>query len=340
MLSNDTKNTDKPQPLRDTEGFAPVNSDVIKKSELTVCRSKVLQSFTDKEHNVGYVNPVRSQNDNELTVKFHTDLLSNIIQTRELNNRYQTNKLIKYVGAYYILKSLTPSGVIQDTHQQISELCRYLNCTTPTFYKLIKNCEKLGYLKRTRQTIVLTSYSAFTETFDAVFTRFTKVKYNYKKQKFNHVLESAYLQLKEQERARTFENKMQANKDLQEELSTVINPDKNGKWQKSLEAIQKEAFNKGHKKMYQIFYLNPFTTCNSKTMTKMFGFKSEQSIAYLKAKLIKKNLIRVEKITVSNTIHIPKNLRVKHLFTAWDSKKKQVKWILPDTLHYAPILEF
>jgi hypothetical protein len=37
MLSNDTETSNKPQPLRDTEGFAPVNSDVIKKLELTLC---------------------------------------------------------------------------------------------------------------------------------------------------------------------------------------------------------------------------------------------------------------------------------------------------------------
>jgi hypothetical protein len=92
--------------------------------------------------------------------------------------------------------------------------------------------------------------------------------------------------------------------------------------------------------MYAIFYLNPFTTVNSKTMTKKFGFKSEQSVAYLKAKLTKNNLIRVEKIRVPNTIHIPIKQRVKGLFTTWDSKKKQVHWILPDKLHYAPILEF
>ena len=274
-----------------------------------------------------------------LQVKFHTDLLHQVIATRTKNDFYQTNKLIKTVGAYYVLKSLTTSGIIQDYHKNIDKLCSYLNCSVPTFYKLIRNCERSNYLKRSQGNLILASYSGFVETFDCILTRFTTVKYNYQEQKYTHTLEAAFLQLKERERSKTFESKFKANKDLVQDLSTVINPDKNGNYQTALEAMQKWAFNKGHDKMYSIFYLNPFPSVNSKTMCAMFGFKSEQSIAYLKTKLTKSKLITVKKEQIPNTIHIPVKLRPKHLFTSWNAKNKQVNWVLPDRLNYAPILE-
>lgn len=267
-------------------------------------------------------------------MNIHVDLLKDIIQSRQQVQVYQTNRTIKLVSAYYVLKSLTTSGVIKDYHLNSDKLCAYLNCTLPTLYKTIKGCEKNGYLKRVGRNLVLNSYSGFSETFDFVFTKMVKVKYNYQTTKFHHCLESVYLQVREIERANVFESKFKALPELIEDLHRVISPDNKGNYRKSLQEIQLQAFKYGHEKFSGIFALNPFTTVNRRTLRKMFNFKSDRSVAYLKTKLQKCNLVRVK----PQRILSQNQQRVKHLYIDWDAKTKQTIWVQPDAWKYAPIL--
>ncbi len=272
----------------------------------------------------------------ELTLTVHTDLLDQFVSTREQNTKYQTNKLIKYVGVYYVLKSLTTSGVLVNWTEQRSSLCDYLNCTEPTLYKYLRQCEKLGYIRRTEGSIVLKSLSSFAESFDIVSISFTKIKLDYTQHKFTHVLEAAFLQVKEQVRGKRFEDRIKSLPELINELETVVSPDTKGNYAESLKQAQFYAFKHGHKKSKEIFLLNPFTNCNSKTLTRLFGFKSEQSIAYLKTKLQKNKLCKVTPVRVPSL----KTQHVKKLFIEWDLKTKQTIWIQPDSWEYAPILIF
>jgi len=276
----------------------------------------------------------------ELIVTVHTDLLqdlngrSALIQDREMNTRYQTNKKLKYVSAFYVLKSLSSSGVLKDYYKNAHKICLYLNCSLPTMYKILRYCENAGWLSRVGGNIALTSYENFIESFDIICTRFTKIKYDCTKHKFPYLMESAYLQLAEQKRAQTFESKFKAIPELVESLKDLVPPDNSGCYRKALQQIQIQTFIKGHAKKESIFYFNPFTTCNSKTLRSMFNFKSEQSVAYLKTKLQRNNVASVHECKV----YSQERIHVKHLFIQWNEKKQQTIWIQPDRLEYAPIL--
>lgn len=268
----------------------------------------------------------------ELIVPVHPDLLANVMQARRLNNKYETNMAIKYVAAYYVLKSLTTSGVIK--RDQEGQLCKILSCTYPTLRKILFYCERAGYLNVTQHSIVLTSYTAFQDCFDTCYTRMIKLRYDYTTQKFHHIMEAAYLQYREQERGKVFENKIQAIPELLQELSTVVSCDDKGKYSKPLQALQIHAFKYGHEKMSSIFALNPFTTANSKTLRNMFKFKSEQSVAYLKEKLKRAKLVTVSPQRIPSQT----NQRIKKRYIDWDQRTKQTIWVMPDALEYAPIL--
>lgn len=272
----------------------------------------------------------------ELIVPIHPDLLGEIVQARQLNTRYETNKKIKFVAAYYVLKSLTTSGVIQDHHAKKFELMQALGCVSDkTFYKILHHCEKLGYLNVTQDSIVLTGYKNFMDLFDSYYSTMVKLRFDPVTQKFHHVMEAAYLQLRERERGKVFENKFKAIPELMEELKTVISADDRGNYGNALQQLQLAAFKYGHEKLKSIFALNPFTTCNSKTMRSMFNFKSEQSVAYLKIKLQRNKLVTVRQQRIpSQTMQ-----RVKHLYIEWDAKTKQTILIMPDKLEYAPFLQ-
>lgn len=278
------------------------------------------------------LNPVGS-----IRVKVNPDLLTNIIQLRKQKNKYEINVLTKPVAFYYLLKTLTTSGIIQNYFEQINEICALCDITKPTFYKRLKECKKLNLLSYSRKTgtITLVSYYKLAETFDYTSTNLVTVEFKPSEQKLHHVLEALYLQLAEQARALAFEKRIKSNPELRKELDKYITTDEKGNYATALKALQIEAFKQGHEKYTEIFLLNPFTTCNSKTMCLMFNFKSEQSIAYLKSKLQRNKLLTVRpQTTISQT-----NQRIKHAFIKWDNENKRTIWVRPDQLDYAPILQ-
>lgn len=269
-----------------------------------------------------------------LKVKVHKELLDYLVKQREQKNVYETNNLLKFVGAYYVLKSLTTTGVIQNYFSKEIELCTVLHCSRSTLYKYIRECEKRGYLKRSAGNLVLSSYQSFCETFDVIYTQFVTIIYDYEKQKINHCLELARLKLGEIERSEAFENRLAKFPELKKELEKLINPDKNGCYQKSLAALQILAYKKGHEKLLEIFMLNPDSDLNVHSIRKLFNFKSYLSVAYLKKKLFLKDLIHIQKRVITSPVYrsIPKR------YVDFDIKKNVHKWHLPDKLELAPIL--
>lgn len=270
----------------------------------------------------------------ELIVPVHQDLLKQFCQSRELNTRYQTNKLIKLVSAYYVLKSLSSSGILKDYARNMYTLCSHLNCTEPTLRRILKGCQKLGYLRVTAGSIRLISFAEFTQLFDSTTSSMVRIRYNCQVHKFHSLVETVYMQLQEQERARVFEKRLQALPELLRELKGLVIADNKGNYRKSLELIQLQAFKYGHEKKEAIFALNPFTTCNSKTLRKMFNFKSEQSVAYLKAKLQAQKLARIS----AQRVLSQERQRLSNRYMDWDQRTQQTIWVQPDRWEYAPIL--
>jgi hypothetical protein len=269
----------------------------------------------------------------EMQVRVHADLLAMVVKDRQLNQVYQTNKRIKLVAAYYLLKAMTTSGVIK--RDRLGEIMHVLDVEDQrTVSRILNACERARYLQITPSSIILASYPSFVETFDAPFTRMVSIRYAPGKAKFHHLMEATYLQLAEQRRQQVFENKLKAIPELEEELKQLVSPDKNGNYSGPLCALQIQTFIHGHEKKAAIFALNPFSACNTKTLRKNFAFKSEQSVAYLKAKLQRAKLLTVKprEITSQTKQHLKKR------FTEWDQQKQQTVWVLPDRLEYAPFL--
>lgn len=275
-----------------------------------------------------------------IPVKIHTHLLQNIVQDRQLRSKYQTNKIIKNAGFFYVLKALSTSGIIKDYFTQINDLCKILGgISKPTFYSLLKGCEQKGWIERRHGNLNLKSFATFTNSMDSTASSFTTIKYEFKTQRINHVLESAYLQLMEAERCRVLNSKINSNQYLKEDLKTVINPDSKGNWQPALKVMQLNTLMFGHDKKYAIFFYNADLGCNTESLRAQFNFKSHESVAYLKKKLANKKLATVTAQRIPCTHSVNKDNRIRGLYTEWDSKTKQVIYILPDKLEHAPLLQ-
>lgn len=268
-----------------------------------------------------------------LPVKVHVDLLVNIVQFRTQNKHYQTNKLIKNLSFFYVLKSLTTSGIIKDYAKRLPELTTLLNCVNSTFYAHLKACKKMGLIAVNKGALILAGYSAVGECFDQLSTPLITIKYNPTKDKFHHLLEAAYIATLQKKQSDQFHAKVNRSPELVELYETTISIVKGSKkFAEPLHKYQVHAFIHGHKNYYELMAYNPDFQLSARKLRQEFNFKSNKSVAYLKKKLAAKGLLTVEKREYTSKV----KSRLKHAYVTYNNKKQQTVWKLPDALVIAP----
>ncbi len=272
----------------------------------------------------------------QLQVKVHLNLLANIVETRHENNNfvkkrtgYRVNKAIKVYAAFYVLKSLTTSGVIQDYAKALPVLTKALGCVNSTFYARLKALKALGLVAVNKGSLILAGYSRVGEVLETLPDRMITVNYDPAKDKFYQLLELAYLGKLQKDQETGFYQRVQNTPELAELYAAnlpIVSTDKN--IAPALSRYQVHCFIQGHPEYYALMALNPDFNSTARKLRKDFNFKSYKSVAYLKKKLAAKGLLVIEKRKYTSQVRS----RVKTAYVSFNAEKNQTVWHRTDAL--------
>lgn len=269
-----------------------------------------------------------------LRVKVYNELITNIITNRKTRNKYQTNRILKPICTYFLLKSLTPSGVIREYTKL--PLLEVLNVSKATFYKQIKELESLKLVRRVGDSLIMCSYERMIEMFDLVRGTQNITYINYTpKFKFYHLVEGSILFNSQREIKRVIENKIKSNAELVEHYKQTLSITTNAtEFQAALLQKQIQNFQQLDKEALAESFvtelINADTNITARNIRKRFGLKSYKSVAYLKTKLHKCGIAKVVKRSYMST----QRCRKAYQYVEWNAEAKATIWRLPDAINF------
>ena len=302
----------------------------VKKSQATSQTPSI--SGPSEGHNKYYVNlnnSLSAQKNAFVNVKVHVNLLANIVQKRQKAKKYQVNRVIKHLAAFYLLKSLTTSGVIKDYARELPALTKYLNCVNSTFYAHLKALKRMGLVSVSEGRLNLAGYSRVGDYFDEVSTGMLTIKYDPTQDKFYQLMQAAYIATLQQRWESCFNSKIQGNPELIAFYESTLPIVKgSGAIALALRSYQVHAFIKGHPQYYAIMAYNPDFNCTARKLRQHFNFKSNKSVAYLKKMLAARGLLTIEQREYTSQVRS----RLKHAYIKFNASKNQTVWKQPDAL--------
>jgi len=275
-----------------------------------------------------------------IRVKVFNELVTKVIKNRKQRNLhcrkrsegYYTNRVIKPICTYFLLKALTPSGVIRE-YTKIP-LLDYLGICKATFYSHLKQLESLKLVKRTADSLRLTSYDRMIEIFDLVpqTSNVTYINYNCKV-KFHYLVYGSIFHNSQKEIKRVIENKIKCNPELVEHYKKVLNvTPKADEFQKALFNKQIQDFrNKNPEDLQNSFeteLINADLQITARNIRERFGFKSYKSVAFLKSMLKRLHIAHINKRSVVSITRCRKRCQ----YVEYNAKDKTTVWHLPDEI--------
>lgn len=235
-----------------------------------------------------------------------------LINKREKVNKYETNRMIRAVDTFLCLKSLTTTGVIQNYNSQIDQLAHFAQITKPSFYNRLQYLHDRKLIEKKGGNIYLTSWKNFGKFFDIDCSHFLTIKYNPDdKRKIYQIISALEIQIAQQRQRDYFILKISKNPDIKRAIETLmIDAGADGKklndpvyFQKTLWQLQLLSFEQLTPGTDTNFLLNIFRADVNRCVTTIqaaYGYKSKQSISYIKKILSLNGIIQVRKqVTVS-----------------------------------------
>lgn len=226
-------------------------------------------------------------------IKVHRELILQVLKNRELNNKYQTNKEIKFLALYYLLKNISQTSIIKNYNSNLNHILEYTNLSQGTFYNHLNKLIQLGLVTKNAHNLVVSDYNTLFELYD-VEPEQTPIYINYtpNKNKFIHLLEFSTIADNIYRQNLVIEKKLEKSPYTLEILERYA---KQATTIRTLAVAQKHAFINGSTELKQLFFINPNVVITWKRLFREFNFKSYKSVSYLKRKLKKNKLVMIEK---------------------------------------------
>ena len=228
-----------------------------------------------------------------LDVKVHKEIIFEILKHREKINKYQTNKEIKQIALFYLLKHITTSGVVKEYAKNLQSLLTITGLSQGTFYTQLRGLKKKGLVRKNAHNLILSNYNTLLELYDVqdITTPIT-IKFNPSTHKFTHLLEFSTLADNMYRQSLLIKKKLEKSPYTLEILQRYA---KQQSTAKTLAVAQKHAFVNGSDEINTLFFINPNITITWKRLFREFNFKSYKSVAYLKKKLQRNKIVTIEK---------------------------------------------
>lgn len=239
-----------------------------------------------------------------MLVKVHTDLLNFAVQGRNLVNRYKTNRTVKVVAFYALLKTVTTTGVIHNYTEQ-PELRKLTKYSRNGFKDLVKDLVETGLATITCNNLKLTSWQAAVETIGQQYTpEFTYIDYNTENNtKLYYYFLPAEIAAKKAKQEQIAIQRLKENSTLKQATDSLISklykidPSilTDQQYLDAVYQIQVQQFTSGTL-TGEVMKFNPDCNRSASKLKQDWKFDSTLSITYWKRKLQKLGLIVVENV--------------------------------------------
>jgi hypothetical protein len=246
-------------------------------------------------------------------IKIITGAAEILVSQRELREKYETNRDIKYWSTYFLLKSLTSSGVICQWTKQKESLLDFCKMTENTFRNHLSKLKELKLIKVTKnRTILLTSFETAADILGISFTGHTIIDYDTSTQGnqiFQYLLRGEEIRSNQAKQSKTLWYYVGKNPLLKDALFTLLVKDGADKkllekdityFQEQLLLLQQQAFKDGSP------LLDILTTCRAdinrgvKRIQEYHTYKSKQSVSYMKGRMVELQVITVTKVCIKS----------------------------------------
>jgi hypothetical protein len=114
----------------------------------------------------------------EYIVKVPAGIANVLLCQRKLVNTYETNRTVRTFETFFLLKSLTTSGVIQQYTKQLPWLLLYTKLSRGSFFSRIRQMEDLRLIERKDGNLCMASYAFVSEEWGCEKSVFHYLKYN------------------------------------------------------------------------------------------------------------------------------------------------------------------
>ncbi len=295
------------------------------------CSDSNKQSIINTKLSIINNQPSINTTNKTLRIAVNNELLANIIQIRELRNKYITNQVLKTVSVYLIFKALTTSGVIQDYNKQMEMLAQQCNCSVSTLYNEINNLIGYGLCKRYDGSLILTSNENLYEYYEVTDRTYSVIEYDCSKHKLYMLLQARLLRLAQIKQEEQFERNISKVAEYKEYLKSITT---HQDIRKGVHALQILAFKNGNPEADNINMFNADNQLRANSIRKLFKLKSHRSVAYLKKLIVKHGLGTVRERIVT-TDQNPKQARAcksKKQHDKFNQDIGKCRWILPDEI--------
>lgn len=245
-----------------------------------------------------------------------------LVSKRELRESYQTNRSIKTWSTFFLLKSLSIPGMIQNWRNQRKALLEYCKMSENSFRVRLKELKALGLITISKDlTITLTSYKNAAQILGIKYNGTTKIEYHAKspgKQIFQYYLVLDEIRCNQQKQVETLNRKSIANPLLRATLEILMiqkgaddrRLNNENYFQQYLQSLQLESFKTGSENWNEIIALRADKNRSVYGIKKQYGYCSAQSVSYLKMRLTHCNIaeVRTRKMEsdVRSRVYIPK----------------------------------
>lgn len=238
-----------------------------------------------------------------------------LVTHRELRTKYKTNRSIKTWSTYFLLKSLTTSGQINNWIKQQDHLLEYCKMTANCFRARLAEMQqlKLATVNKKNRNITLTSFTTAAEILGIEYTGTIKIEYNDKQpgqQIFQYYLAMDEIRCNQNMQLDALNYKAEKNPQLKNVLTAVmVQHGADGArltekkyFQQYLFRIQLHYFKQGSDIYSVISQLRGDIQRSVEGIKRQYGYKAAQSVSYLKSKLKQFGIAAIEKNKVESDV--------------------------------------
>ncbi len=274
-----------------------------------------------------------------------------LVQMRQERNKYCTNRAIKTWSTFFLLKSLTESGVIKNWIKQKQWLLEYCKVTETTFRTHLKELQQLGLISIGENfSIILTSYIKAADVLGIIYKGTYSIKYSIEdgnKQTLQYLLRAEEIRNNQQLQLDALCYKIDKNPTVKDWLTPLFL--KNGCSEKQLTNdpkmfqvmlfnMQQNAFIHGSEIYDVIHTLRADVNRGVKKIKEHHSYKSMASVSYLKMVMVSQGIIEVEqKMLISKNrcrLYLPKagSDQFKKEAYKYLPKQKKTAWRITDQI--------
>lgn len=273
----------------------------------------------------------------KLSVKIPYDLARFAVWQRCIVNKYETNRFIKALDTWLILKSLTRSSLIQHWRKQKIDLVTACKCSESIFYTRLNQLKDLGLVRYDRNNITVCSWEDLGTVLEINTTEKITILYDISNsQRVQDWIIAASIKENQNRQAYLIRKKLNKNpalmmaateavlkagakKELLKDFSYFLS------W---LMILYRADFVQASEIHDLLIEIRPDTNRGVKTMAKHWCAKSPSIVSYWKAVLQRTRIADITKLQVQSQ----ERVRNKQCCVLWLSRPKQTLLCLCDNI--------